>query len=295
LRGVKSATIVTHRLADYDALGCALVLKEVLSSLGVESEIVCPEGLKGSGKTPYCRDSPSRIPDVYILADVASLSQIPFEIAGRAFSIDHHARGDPLPGIRDERPSCSEIAIELARELNVRLSEDALRAALLGIYHDTAKLTRADSRTFSTLSYILGELKRPLGQFLERQEESPSKKYAKLKAVLRLKAYESNIGIICTTHVGAHESDAAKVLLSSGCDVVIIASKHDDELRIFLRSIKADASKLALKIGDLLGGSGGGHREASGVVVKTRVSKRDLDKILESIVRGLEPEAKPVQ
>lgn len=292
LKGKHRVAIITHRHADVDALGCALILRDVLYYLGYEALVVCPEGASKDAK-PYaeCAEAPPSDVEAAVLVDVASLSQVP-KLDVPLVVFDHHAVGDELPGVRDERPSCSEMALELALEVGVRPRRDSLVAAALGIYADSVKLLRADSRTLRALAYAVEEVG-PLERYVKRQED-PSARVAKLKALARLKIFKTKIGAVCATHVDAYESDVANLLISAGCDVSIVASRHGDEVRIIYRSQSVDVGEIAAKIGEILGGSGGGHRGASVTLLRRRINKAELPELLRTVVGLLDPDARPL-
>lgn len=286
--------VVTHRHADLDALGCALVLRDVLEGLGREPVVVCPDGVAKDAR-PYARCSEEMPTDaeMAILVDVASLAQVPpMDVPLAVF--DHHAVGDALPGVREERPSCSEMALELALEADVKPRRESLIAAALGIYADTARLSRADGRTLAAISAAISEIG-PLERYITQQEEDRALKMAKAKALARLAVYETKVGIVCATHVDAYESDVAAVLVSAGCDVAIVASRHGGEVRLVYRSHRVDVGEMAARIGELLGGSGGGHRGASVTTVKMRATKADLPALLMQAVRALDPDPRPLR
>ncbi len=291
LKDRRKVAIITHRHADIDAVGCASILRDVLNGLGYDAIIVCPEGVSKDA-SPYARCVEEIPPDVEIalLADVASLSQIP-KVDVPIVVFDHHAVGDQLPGVREERPSCSEMALELALEAGVKPGRDSLVAAALGIYADTVRLLRADGRTLRALLYAIDEIG-PLEGYVRRREE-PSARMAKLKALARLEMFETRLGVICATHVDAYESDVANLLISAGCDVAIVASRHGDEVRIIYRSQSVDVGEIAAKIGELMGGSGGGHRGASATLLRRRITKAELPDLLRAVVNSLDPDAKP--
>ncbi|MFP3198596.1 MAG: DHH family phosphoesterase [Thermoproteus sp.] len=286
--------VVTHRHADLDALGCALVLRDVLEGLGREPVVVCPDGVAKDAR-PYARCSEEMPTDaeIAILVDVASLAQVPpVDIPLAVF--DHHAVGDALPGVREERPSCSEMALELALEAGVKPRRESLIAAALGIYADTARLSRADGRTLAAISAAISEIG-PLERYIAQQEEDRALKMAKAKALARLAVYETKVGIVCATHVDAYESDVAAMLVSAGCDVAIAASRHGGEVRLVYRSHRVDVGEVAARMGELLGGSGGGHRGASVTTVKMRATKADLPALLMQAVRALDPDPRPLR
>jgi len=288
LAGARRAAIVTHRRADADALACAEVLKLVLERLGVGViAVVCPEGSLLGG----CSEDLPRDVDVYVLADVASLSQVP-PLPGRAIRVDHHYAGDDIPGVVVNRPSCTEVALALAEEVGVEIPPDVAKLAVLGIYTDTGGLRRADARTLRALSKLLERLNATLGDVVKEGGETwnMSKTMAFLKGFRRLEVYSSSVGLICATHVGAYESDVASLLVSVGCRVAVVASRKEDGLRIVFRSRNFDVASIARRIGQ-----GGGHREAAVAVLKRRVPKSELPSILRAVVKEIAPDAKLVE
>lgn len=287
VQDAKRVAIVTHKRADADALACAKVLELVLTRLGLEvAGVICPEGspLKG------CDEEVPPGVDLYVLADVASMSQIP-PICGRCVRVDHHVAGDDLPGIVVERPSCTEVALGLAEEAGVEIPPDVAKLAVLGIYTDTGRLRRADAETFRLLAQLLEKTGGVLGD-LTGPEEGVREEHAVLallKGMQRVEFYNSQIGIICTSHVSAYEADLATLLLSAGCRVAIVASRKDDGVHVVFRSRGVDVATLAKSVG-----AGGGHREAAVSVISERLPKSQLPDFLRGLVKRLFPDATPL-
>jgi nanoRNase/pAp phosphatase (c-di-AMP/oligoRNAs hydrolase) len=287
LGGAKRVAIVTHRRADADALACAKVLQLVLERLGVTvAAIVCPEGSQLGGCS---RELPNDV-DLYVLVDVASLSQIP-PLQGRYFKIDHHHVGDEIPGIVVQRPSCTEIALKLAEEAGVELTPEVAKLAALGIYADTGRLKRADAETLRMLSKLLEKIGGALGDLIREEEraEEPQRVIALLKGMKRLEAYRSSLGVICISHVGAYESDVASLLLSIGCNIALVASRKEDGVHVVMRSRGFDVATLAKSLG-----AGGGHKEAAVAIIRENVTKSQLPSLLRRIVKQIDPSAEPL-
>jgi nanoRNase/pAp phosphatase (c-di-AMP/oligoRNAs hydrolase) len=287
LGGAKRVAIVTHRRADADALACAKVLQLVLERLGVTvAAIVCPEG---SQFGDCSRELPNDV-DLYVLVDVASLSQVP-PLRGRYFKIDHHHVGDDIPGIVVQRPSCTEIALKLAEETGVELTPEVAKLAALGIYADTGRLKRADAETLKTLSKLLEKIGGVLGDLIREEEraEEPQRIIALLKGMKRLEAYRSSLGVICISHVGAYESDVASLLLSIGCNIALVASRKEDGVHVVMRSRGFDVATLAKSLG-----TGGGHKEAAVAIIRENVTKSQLPSLLRGIVKQIDPSAEPL-
>jgi nanoRNase/pAp phosphatase (c-di-AMP/oligoRNAs hydrolase) len=278
---------VTHRRADADALACAKVLQLVLEKIGVTvAAVVCPEGSQLGGCS---RELPSDV-DLYVLADVASLSQVP-PLRGRYFKIDHHHVGDEIPGIVVQRPSCTEIALKLAEEAGVELTPEVAKLAALGIYADTVRLKRADAETLRLLAKLLEKTGGTLGDLIREEEraEEPQRVVALLKGMKRLEAYRSSLGVICISHVGAYESDVASLLLSIGCNIALVASRKEDGVHVVMRSRGFDVATLAKSLG-----TGGGHKEAAVAIIRENVTKSQLPSLLRRIVKQIDPSAEPL-
>jgi len=287
LGGAKRVAIVTHRRADADALACAKVLQLVLERLGVTvAAFVCPEGPQLEGCT---RELPNDV-DLYVLADVASLSQVP-PLRGRYFKIDHHHVGDDIPGIVVQRPSCTEIALKLAEEAGVELTPEVAKLAALGIYADTVRLKRADAETLRLLAELLEKTGGTLGDLIREEEkaEEPQRVVALLKGMKRLEAYRSSLGVICTSHVGAYEADVASLLLSIGCSIALVASRKEDGVHVVMRSRGFDVATLAKSLG-----TGGGHKEAAVAIIREDVAKTQLPRLLRRIVKQIDANAEPL-
>lgn len=284
LRGAERAAVVTHRRADADALACAKILKLVLERLGVEvAAVVCPEGSPLGG---CVEEVPSGV-DIYVLVDVASLSQIP-PICGRCVKVDHHLVGDELPGVVINRPSCTEVALMLAEEAGVDIPPEVARLAVLGIYTDTGRLKRADAETLRRLVYLMEKVGGALGDLVGAEEGQREEHVtiALLKGMQRLELYKSSIGIICTSHVGAHEADLAALLLLAGCRVAIVASLKKDGVHLVFRSREVNVAEMAKSLG-----TGGGHREAAVTVLGEKTSRKELPSLLRAVVKKLFPDA----
>nr|KJR73735.1 MAG: exopolyphosphatase [Thermoproteus sp. AZ2] len=294
LRGYKRIAIITHRHADLDAIGCANVLRDVLSALGYDAVVVCPEGAAREAR--QYADCVGEVPpglEAAVLVDVATLAQVPRLDVPYAV-VDHHVVGDEIPGVRAERPSCSEIALRIAEEAGVKPKRESLIAASLGIYADSVKLLKADGDTLRTLASAVDEIG-PLEQYLGKSEENPSLKMAKIKALSRLHIYETKSGVVCATHVDAYESDVANMLVSAGCDVAVVASRHGGEVRAVFRSPSVNVAELAAKAAELLGGRGGGHRGAAALAAARKLRKDELPALLEELVRLIDASAMPLR
>lgn len=287
LGGARRVAVVTHRRADADALACAYLLRLVLNKLGVEVvAVVCPEGSPLGG---CVEEIPSEV-ELYVLADVASLLQVP-RLDKKFFRVDHHVVGDEIPGLVVERPSCTEVAFELAEEAGVDIPRDVAALAVLGIYTDTVRLKKADAKTLYVLSRLLEKTGGTLGDLVgDNGERRLDVTLAILKGMQRVQIYKSAFGILCVSYVGAHEAELANFLLAAGCKVAAVASKKKDGVYLVLRSRGVDLSQLVRGLGE-----GGGHREAAVVVLNEKIDKSLLPQYLARLVRAIDPHADLIQ
>ncbi|GBF08681.1 conserved hypothetical protein, partial [Aeropyrum pernix] len=203
--GEKSA-VITHRNADPDAVGAALVVREVLRALRMNPCLYSPEGISRQSKRlleavgeefgPLC--SPDEKPLIAVVVDAANLSQIAgaeslFKAARLKTVIDHHERGsiheeadvaivDPGAG------SSSELAVKTAVEAGTPLRPSVATAALGGIVYDTGRFLRASKLSFEAAAHLLS-MGADYGKVLEvgrqrgrRDRGDLSLRLAKLKA-----------------------------------------------------------------------------------------------------------------
>ncbi|WP_054842178.1 DHH family phosphoesterase [Vulcanisaeta distributa] len=125
------------------------------------------------------------------------------------------------------------------------------------------------------------------------EEVTFSERMARVKGLLRMRAYRAGEYIICLSNVNAYESSLADVLIKSGCDVALVVSEHDGEMRLFGRCSRRIAERVSLAevFNDLaryFGGEGGGHATAAALSVKARIDATTmLIKALNSIEERL--------
>lgn len=298
-----SPAILTHRSADVDAIACAYVIYKISKHLGGNPVLVVPEGPSRHAidlLNSYSIDLPYltslKEADKLILVDVASDVQLGecsdlLRSAKEVVVVDHHkvrslSRHVLVYG--GEAGSCCELAVLLARELGVDIGRDGAILAIAGILADTGRLSRLYKTTCDALSWIIGKYGLgPQDVKFVGTEELPSR-IAKIKGLLRLRAYRANEHIICLTHVGAFEGAVAKTLLDAGCNVVVVLGVHEDvnELRILLRSKGVDLSEIVRKLAQEVEGKYGGHGEAAGITVEG-VRVRSIEGVYNKVLRAL--------
>lgn len=304
--------ITSHKNADPDSVSSAIVLSRFIQTITHKRPyIVFPEGYNEVSKKivkeldlfNYIYDHDFLLKTflghsdpLYIVVDASNSGQLgilkDLVLNSRYILIDHHRPGDLVynatislvdPLVR----STSELIYSVIRRYYVF---DALDAILLlaGIVYDTRRFLLASSNTF----LVAGDLLRIKGVDYDfildmlRVEMDISERIARLKAVQRLGFKKVDKYIIAYTYVGAFESSVARSIIDLGADVSIVASSNK-ELRIVARARKRFYKDLGIslgvdvmpKVGEYIGGSGGGHDTAAAAS-----GTGDIDKVLEYTV-----------
>jgi nanoRNase/pAp phosphatase (c-di-AMP/oligoRNAs hydrolase) len=285
--------VITHRNADLDAYACGVAVKELLEKMGVQATLVIPEGVSQQVRLFLSRnsmrylggDSCSGEGSLVILVDVSTLSQIN-ELRGfienrRVVVIDHHEVHNVKPDLAIVDPlatSCSEIAALLFREAGFEPSIDTAKLLIGGIVSDSGRLSRARDLTFEVLAWLLRVSGVNYQELLNSMvTEAPfSERMARVKGLLRMRVYRIDDLIICLSNVNAYESSLAETMIRAGCDLALVASEHDDEVRMIGRSSRRLQGVLSLadlfnELAQYFRGEGGGHSTAAALSVKAKV------------------------
>ena len=309
LRNTQKVCVLTHRHADLDAYACGVAAKELISKFGLNALFVIPEGPSRGVKSfieklgiAYQSLSNCGEVDLVFLVDVSTYAQLnEFRdlISGKpVVVVDHHEVRNVIPTISFIDPnatSCSEIIAQVFKDLAIEPSGDVATLLIGGILSDSGKLSRARPSTFEVLAWLLRLASRDYRDIVNAMAEdvSFSERMARVKGLLRLRAYRAGDYIICLSNVNAYESSLADTLIKAGCDIALVASEHDEEMRLFGRSNRRIAEKVSLAevFNDLaryFNGEGGGHAMAAALSVKARIDPTTmLMKALNSIEQKL--------
>ena len=310
LRNTQKACVLTHRHADLDAFACGFAAKELMNKLGSQALLAIPEGLSHEVKTFLNKlsinyDDSSNCDtssDLVILVDVSTYAQLNAyrEVIGSkpVVIFDHHEVhniSSALAVINPSATSCSEIIAEISRELGITLSSDAATLLIGGILSDSGRLSRARPETFEVMAWLLKLSGRDYRDIINAMTEEISfpERMARIKGLLRMRAYRINEYIICLSNVNAYESSLADTMIRSGCDVALVASEHENEVRLIGRSNKRILEKLSLAevfngLAQYFNGEGGGHAMAAALSIKAKISTNTLlIKALNSIEQKL--------
>ncbi|GGI68712.1 phosphoesterase [Vulcanisaeta souniana JCM 11219] len=298
LRSTQRACVITHRHADLDAFACGFAAKELMNKLGLQAFLTIPEGLSHEVKTFLNKlninydnsNNCDASSDLIILVDVstyAQLNEYREVIGGKTVVIfDHHEVHNISPALAVINPSatsCSEVIAEVSRGLGVALSSDTATLLIGGILSDSGRLSRARPETFEVMAWLLKLSGRDYRDIINAMTEeiSFSERMARIKGLLRMKAYRINDYIICLSNVNAYESSLADTMIRSGCDVALVASEHENEVRLIGRSNKRILEKLSLAevfngLAQYFNGEGGGHAMAAALSIKAKINTNTL-------------------
>lgn len=292
LRNTRRACVITHRHADLDAYACGVAVRELITRFNLEVDLVIPEGPSHNVKSLLTRlninyqgsDNCGEV-DLVFLVDVstyAQLNEFRHIISDRPMVvIDHHEVHNVVPTISFIDPgatSCSEIAAQVLRGLGIEPSGDVATLLISGILSDSGRLSRARPETFEVLAWLLRLAGRDYRDIINAMTEEAtfSERMARVKGLLRMRAYRAGDYIICLSNVNAYESSLADTLIRSGCDIALVVSEHDGEMRLFGRGSKRIVDKVSLAeafndLAQYFNGEGGGHTMAAALSIKVRV------------------------
>ena len=292
LRNTQKTCIVTHRHADLDAYACGVAVKELITKLGHDACLVIPEDSSHEVKSfitkldiNYQGSNNCNGTDLIFLVDVSTYAQLNDfrNIIGDkpVVIVDHHEVHNIVPTVPLIDPnatSCSEIIAQVFRELEIKPSGDTSTLLIGGILSDSGRLSRARPETFEVLAWLLKLASRDYRDIINAMTEEMtfSERMARVKGLLRMRAYRAGDYIICLSNVNAYESSLADTLVRSGCDIALVVSEHDGEMRLFGRGSRRIAEKISLAevfsdLAQYFGGEGGGHAMAAAISIKARI------------------------
>jgi phosphoesterase RecJ-like protein len=294
--------LVTHRHADRDCLGSAIGLHE---SLDAATTVCTPDGIKASAKPlaewiPTVTDPDISAYDGVVVLDSPSLDRIapvdPTDAAAELYLVDHHTPGDLEPAasaavVDTKAESTAELVYGIIEAADWELPALGATALATGLLSDTGSLATAGPTQVEYLTDLLGHVRgdEQLLASLYPPPESPGKRMARLKGVLRADGYRAGETVVAITRVGGDESAAARALLTVGADCAFVVSDQDDHVRVVGRCTDAFTERLSL--GNQLfpslaerEGLGGGHHRAGTV----RLSGRSVADVEAEVLAAVE-------
>ena len=312
--------LLCHQNADPDAVCSAFGLQALLHKLapGTKVTISCPEGVSAPTRQLIenmgISTPDQKIPadaDLAVLVDTNSPDQL-----GRASGmlvkmehglivVDHH---HPHPDtvklatqmiVDESAAAAAEVVFRLfeaSKEDIGRVEATALMAAL---FIETKHFLLARESTFEVAAKLVRAGADPRG--LSGMLSSPmnrSERVARLRAAERSNVTMLGNWIVVTSQLGSYQSSAARAFLTLGAHVAFVAGEVKERIRVNMRATEEFYEKtgshlardVAIPLGKLLGGVGGGHPTAAGLTATGTV-----DDALVACVNRLRESLGPLQ
>jgi phosphoesterase RecJ-like protein len=314
----ESFILCTHDPPDADGLGAELVMAHILTTMGKECRIINASAVPASfhfmdtgrlietwnddTRNGFVEKSALLIVDTSDEYNIGIMRGILNEVR-EVFVLDHHepAPQSVLTGFNDNTASStSELAVELALAMGIRLDTRSAAAAYAGIVYDTGFFcySKTNSRTFSAAMYLVEHGVVPYHIYRKMNENAP------VGALLLHKRVFSTLEILSKGRIavqimrredlentGGRFEDAdgfinvpmkAKEIAVS----VLIKENTEGKVRCSLRSKgTVNVSKIAQNFG------GGGHVSAAGFKCPQGIEytlNETLNHIIEKIEEQLE-------
>ena len=312
--------LLCHQNADPDAVCSAFALQALLHKLapGTKASISCPEGI--SAPTRQLLENlgistpDQKIPadaDLAVLVDTNSLDQL-----GKASSallkmehglivVDHH---HPHPDtmklarqmiVDESAAAAAEVVFQLfeaSKEEPGKVEATALMAAL---FVETKHFLLARGSTFEVAAKLVeaGADPRRLSGMLS-SPMNRSERVARLRAAERSSVTMLGNWIVVTSQLGSYQSSAARAFLTLGAHVAFVGGEVKERIRVNMRATEDFYQKtgahlardVAIPLGKMLGGVGGGHPTAAGLTALGAV-----DDVLIACVNRLRESIRPLQ
>ena len=249
--------------------------------------------------------------DLAVLVDTNSLDQL-----GPASSVllkmehglivvdHHHPHPDTMKLARqmivdESAAAAAEVVFQLfeaSKEEPGKVEATALMAAL---FVETKHFLLARESTFEVAAKLVraGADPRRLSGMLS-SPMSRSERVARLRAAERSSVTMLGNWIVVTSQLGSYQSSAARAFLTLGAHVAFVAGEVKERIRVNMRATEDFYEKtgahlardVAIPLGKLLGGVGGGHPTAAGLTALGAV-----DDVLIACVNRLRESIGPLQ
>lgn len=271
-----------HRNADPDALGSAFALKEAIGgTIGVIEGCDRVASQIARQLNIEFVNEPKGDFDLVVVVDTstpAQLNDFPLKTYG---VIDHHASTSLNEKaafyLHRNKSSTAEIVLEVLRKMGAPIMRRTAFALISGIITDTGNFRHATSDSFKAVAELIelsGIEYSEVMDMLSSVPQDVSMRIAFLKAAQRALIERVDDWIIVTSRVSSFGGAAASGLISIGADVVFVASKQDDVVKVSARARReaqnagVNLAKLMEDISVKFNGTGGGHEGAAGMDVQ---------------------------
>ena len=293
--------LLCHQNADPDAVCSAFALQKLLYKLapGTKVTISCPEGI--SAPTRQLMENlgistpDQKIPvdaDLAVLVDTNSLDQLGgasgalLKMEHGLIVVDHH---HPHPDtvklasqmiVDESAAAAAEVVFRLFEASNQELERMEATALMAAIFVETKHFLLARESTFEVAAKLVkaGADPRRLSGMLS-SPMNRSERVARLRAAERASVAMLGNWIVVTSQLGSYQSSAARAFLALGAHVAFVAGEVKDKIRVNMRATEDFYEKtgahlardVAIPLGKLLGGVGGGHPTAAGLTASGAV------------------------
>jgi nanoRNase/pAp phosphatase (c-di-AMP/oligoRNAs hydrolase) len=271
-----------HRNADPDALGSAFALKEAVGgTIGVvEGCDRVASQIAGQLNIEFVNE-PKGDFDLVVVVDTSTPAQLNDYPLKTYAVIDHHATTSLNEKaafyLHRNKSSTAEIVLEVLKSMGAPIMRRAAFALISGIITDTGNFRHATSDSFKAVAELIelsGIEYSEVMDMLSSVPQDVSMRIAFLKAAQRAVIERVDDWIIVTSRVSSFGGAAASGLISIGADVVFVASKQDDVVKVSARARReaqnggVNLAKLMEDISVKFNGTGGGHEGAAGMDVR---------------------------
>ncbi len=309
-----------HQNADPDAVCSAFGLQALFRKLapGTKATIACPEGVSAPTKQLLENLGISipdhRIPsdsDLAVLVDTNSLDQLGAarktleEMELGVIVVDHHhAHPDTVKVasqmiVDESAAAAAEIVFRLFEASGQELGRVEAMALLAALFVETKHFLLARDSTFEVAAHLVragadprhlsGMLSSPMGR---------SERVARLKAAERSSVTLLGNWIVVTSQLGSYQSSAARAFLALGAHVAFVGGEVKEKIRVNMRATEDFYEKtgvhlardVAIPLGKVLDGVGGGHPTAAGLS-----ASGSLDEVMKACLNRLRESASPFQ
>lgn len=278
-----SKVILVHGNADMDAIGSAYAIARAFGN----GTIFAPDGIDRVSRMvaeklgiEVAEECDLSHFDKVVVVDTSSPDQLVSSAAALprdAIVIDHHMPTGRWDGYDyhcdDTMISCTEIALRIIRAAGIPLERDVALALLGGMITDGGHFQFANSRMLRDFADVMDEAGIEMGEAmaLTRATMSMSERVAMMKCVERSKFDRVGDMIVATSYGGSFEASGCRALLSSGADVVFVATQREDSFRVSARATQ-EAVRKGIHLGNIMKNvgvdvtaDGGGHSGAAGI------------------------------
>ncbi len=302
IKNANSIAIFNHENPDGDALGSAYALKLILIAMGKKAEVFLREGDENTREYKLIKGTEScglKIEDCDLkiavdCADFKRIGDIKEQFCGNTAAIDHHMTHVEFADatyVDANAPATGEIIYDFAKALGVELTPDIANNIYVAITCDTGsfKYSSTTAKTHMVAAKLL-ECGVDVGELSKQIFDTKSIGYFKAyrRGIDNLEIFED--GKIAILAIG--EKDFAELGVDEkiidgivelprsveGAQVgVYIRERAKGEFKVSLRSSgDVDVAKAAVAFG------GGGHKKASGFLMK-----KPLDDVKKDIIAEL--------